>query len=57
MKQPCGDHTRADDAVRKYPRSTAAASAALGSSAQLNRLFDRYFASERIAQIAAGRAS
>ena len=33
----------------------AAGSAALGSSAQLNRLFDRYFASERIAQIAAGK--
>jgi hypothetical protein len=32
-----------------------AGSAALGNSAQLNRLFDRYFASERIAQIAAGK--
>jgi ABC-type transporter MlaC component len=33
----------------------AAGSAALGNPAQLDRLFERYFAGERIAQLAAGR--
>jgi ABC-type transporter MlaC component len=33
----------------------AAGSAALGNTAQLNRLYDRYFAGDRIAQIAAGK--
>jgi ABC-type transporter MlaC component len=33
----------------------AAGSAALGKPAQLNRLFERYFAGDRIAQIAAGK--
>jgi MlaC protein len=32
----------------------AAGSAALGNAAQLNRLFERYFAGEKIAQLAAG---
>jgi hypothetical protein len=34
--------------------AVAAGSAALGNSAQLNRLFERYFAGEKIAQLAAG---
>ena len=33
----------------------AAGSAALGNPVQLNRLFERYFAGEQIAQLAAGR--
>jgi ABC-type transporter MlaC component len=33
----------------------AAGSAALGKPAQLNRLFERYFAADRIAQLAAGK--
>src|SRR5688572_2514989 len=33
----------------------AAGSAALGKPAQLNRLYERYFAGDRIAQIAAGK--
>ena len=33
----------------------AAGSAALGNLAQLNRLYDRYFAGDRIAQLAAGK--
>lgn len=33
----------------------AAGSAALGNPAQLNRLYERYFAGDRIAQIAAGK--
>jgi hypothetical protein len=33
----------------------AAGSAALGNAAQLNTLYERYFAGERIAQLAAGK--
>lgn len=33
----------------------AAGSAALGNPAQLNRLYERYFAADRIAQLAAGK--
>jgi hypothetical protein len=34
----------------------AAGSAAIGNPAQLNRLFHKYFAGERIAELAAGRS-